>query len=143
MKLWRFAVVVTGLALSAAAAAQQMPRQDGRWKVQIQMQLPNMPTALPPMTMEQCLTPEDVKDPMQTVPRTGPGTQGGDCKMTDYQVAGSKVTWKMECTGSTAMTGTGEMVYADNAYAGTMTMNVQGQTMTAKVNGVRLGDCTR
>jgi len=140
----RSLVVLAVLGLSAAAAAQQMPRQDGLWKVQIQMTMPNMPMQLPPITTEQCVTPEDLKDPMRAVPQTqGPGGQPSNCKMTDHQIVGNKMTWKMECSGQNPMTGQGEMVYTDNTYAGTMTMNMQGQTMTAKMNGVRLGDCTR
>lgn len=134
--------VVVGLV--ATGDAQTPPRQDGLWKVQVEMQMPNMPMALPPMTAEQCITPEDAKDPMRTVPQAGgraPSSQ--DCKVTDYQTVGNKVTWKMECTGRSAMTGNGEMVYTNNTYTGQMIMTTQGQTMTMKMNGVRLGDCTR
>ena len=145
MKFRTVAVIAAVVGLSAAGLAQPMPRQDGRWKIQMQMQMPNLPVQMPPITMEQCVTPEDVKDPMRTVPqadRPG-GPNGANCKMVDYQTVGNKVTWKMECTGQNPMTGTGEMVYTDNTYAGTMTMLMQGQTMTMKMNGVRLGDCTQ
>jgi hypothetical protein len=140
----RVAGLVGLLALSTVAAAQT-PRQDGLWKVQIQMSMPNMPMQLPPITTEQCVTPEDLKDPMRTVPQpTTPGSpEAGQCKTTDFQNAGDKITWKMECTGGTPMSGAGELVYSGDTYAGTMTMTRQGQTMTAKINGVRLGDCTR
>jgi hypothetical protein len=134
---------VTGL--TAAATAQQMPRQDGLWKVQVQMEMPGMPMQLPPISMEQCVTPEDVKDPMRAVPPSGPAgnPNSPDCKMVDYQTVGNKVTWKMECTGSQKMTGVGEMVYTDDTYAGSMTMTTDGKTMMMKLNGVRLGDCSK
>lgn len=144
MSVRKVAGVAVVLTLSAAAAAQQGPRQDGLWKVQIQMQMPNMPTQLPPISTEQCITPEDVKDPMRAIPQPNtPGSPAADCKMTDYHSTGDTVRWKMECTGRTPMTGGGELVYSNDTYAGTMTMAMQGQTMTAKINGVRLGDCTK
>lgn len=135
-------VLVVGLA--ATGDAQTMPRRDGLWKVQVQMEMPNMPMAIPPMTQEQCITPEDLKDPIRTVPQSGGrGGNPQDCKMTDYQTVGNKITWKMECSGRSPMTGNGEMVYTNDTYTGQMLMNMQGQTMTMKMNGVRLGDCTR
>jgi hypothetical protein len=41
------------------------------------------------------------------------------------------------------MTGKGEIVYAENAYTGTMTMDMQGRGMTMKYTGKRLGDCRK
>ena len=41
------------------------------------------------------------------------------------------------------MNGTGEFVYADNSFTGAMKMNAQGQEMSMKYTGKRLGDCTR
>jgi len=42
------------------------------------------------------------------------------------------------------MTGKGQFVYAQDAYTGTMIMDMQGRgTMTMKYTGKRLGDCTK
>jgi hypothetical protein len=40
------------------------------------------------------------------------------------------------------MTGTGELLYSGDTYTGTMKMTMQGQEMTMKYSGKRLGDCT-
>ena len=137
----RVAVV---LGLSAAAFAQVPPRQDGRWEVKMEMEMPGMPAGMPPMTTIQCITPEEAKDPMKSMPQ-GRGGRGstGNCTVSDHKVAGNKVTWNMACTGAEAMTGTGEFVYAGDAYTGTMKMNRAGQVMTMKYSGKRLGDCTK
>ena len=46
--------------------------------------------------------------------------------------------------GRQPMTGKGLFTYEQNAYTGTMTMDIQGRgTMTMKYTGKRLGDCTK
>ena len=127
--------------LSAAALAQ--PRQDGRWEMKMEMNMPGMPPNMPPITTVQCITPEDVKDPQKAMPQ--PGGRGGasNCTISDHKVAGNKVSWKMACTGAEPMTGTAEITYTDDTLVGVMTMNRAGQTMTMKYTGKRLGDCAK
>lgn len=133
-----FVAVVVGLSVSALA---QGPRRDGRWEVKTEMEMPGMPMKMPPMTTTQCVTKEQADDPQRSVPQ-GRGAQN-NCKVSDYKVTGNKVTWSMKCEGPEAMSGTGEITYGDNTYEGSMTMNRQGQTMTMKYSGKRLGDCTQ
>jgi hypothetical protein len=64
-----------------------------------------------------------------------------DCKVVDQEISDNKVTWSMSCTTPQEMTGTGEFVYADDTFEGVMQMQMQGQTMSMKYNGKRLGDC--
>lgn len=137
------------LALSAAVFAQG-PRRDGRWEVTTQMEMAGMPggRGMPAMTATQCITKEQVDDPQKMTPQ--PPQRGGgqnDCKVSDYKVAGNKVTWTMKCTTPQEIDGTGDVTYGTDTYEGTMTMNMArgGQTMqmTMKMNGKRLGDCTQ
>ena len=132
------ATIVLGLSVSASG---QGPRRDGRWEVKIEMEMPGMPMKMPPMTTTQCITKEQAEDPQRTVPQPGRGAQS-DCKVSDYKVAGNKVTWSMKCEGPEAMSGTGEITYGENTYEGVMKMDHQGQAMTVKSSGNRLGDCT-
>ena len=134
------------LALSTAVFAQS-PRRDGRWEVTMQMEMPGMPGTMPPFTSETCVTKEQADDPQRAVPQQ-PGRGGqSDCKTEDYKMTGNKVTWAMRCTTPQPMTGTGEMVYTDNAYTGVMKMNMerggQPMAMTMKMTGKRLGDCAK
>jgi hypothetical protein len=145
MTFRRLVPAVALLVLSAPLLAQA-PRQDGRWQVTMEMSMPGMPAGMPPFSMEQCLTPEDVKNPQAVVPQgpgRGRGNQQSDCAVSDYQQSGNKVTWAMKCTTPQPMTGTGEMTYSGDSYAGLMTMNMSGQTMTMKMSGKRLGDCVK
>jgi hypothetical protein len=130
--------MVVGLSVSALA---QAPRRDGRWEVKTEMEMPGMPMKMPAMTTTQCITREQADDPQRSVPQ-GRGAPN-NCKVSDYKVTGNKVTWSMKCEGPDAMSGTGEITYGENTYDGVMKMVREGQTMTMKYTGKRLGDCPK
>jgi hypothetical protein len=139
MRLRKTLTVVGALALGVSLFAQG-PRRDGKWEVKMDMAMAGM--TLPTQTMTHCVTPQQAADPLRAVPQGGPGGRGGpgaDCKVSDYKIEGSKVSWTMTCP---QMTGTGEFLYAGETYTGTMKMSMQGQEMTMKYSGKRLGDCT-
>ena len=140
MSMRNAACVTVAVALSVSALAQS-PRRDGRWEVKTEMEMPGMPMKMPAMTTTQCITKEQVEDPQRSVPQ-GRGTPN-NCKVFDYKVSGNKVSWSMKCEGPEAMSGTGEITYGDNTYDGVMKMERQGQTMTMKYTGKRLGDCLK
>ena len=140
MKLLKAVLAAGVLACGVGVFAQAGPRVDGRWEIKIDMQMPGM--TMPTQTTTQCITPQQAADPVKQIPPTGPSGMAGDCKVSDYKVDGNKVSWKMSCEKE-RMTGTGEFVYAGATYTGTMSINTQGQTMTMKYSGKRLGDCTQ
>jgi hypothetical protein len=131
--------------LAGATVVAQSPIRPGRWEVVMQMDMPNMPVKMPEMKTMQCVTPEQAKDPASALPSGPQAGRGGksDCKVSDYNQSGNTVTWKMACTTPTPVTGTGELTFTDNSYAGTMKMNTAQGDMTMKVSGTRLGDCTQ
>ena len=146
MKLRIATVVGAVLALSIAAFAQNV-RRDGKWEIKMEMEMPGLPAGMPPMTTEQCITPEEANDPQKMAPPMGRGRGGrggGNCTVSDYKVDGNKVTYSMKCDGREPMSGTGEFLYAADSYTGVMTMDMGGRgTMKMKSNGKRLGDCTK
>jgi Protein of unknown function (DUF3617) len=143
MKVRALVVFVALLALSLSALAQ-MHRRDGNWEVKMEMDMPGMPANMPAMTTTQCVTPEEASDPQKAMPPQGRGGRGNqDCKISDYKVDGNKVSWSMKCEGKQPMSGTGEFVYAADAYTGLMKMDMGGRGMTMKYSGKRLGDCTK
>ena len=139
MKL-RYLMMTAGVMALAVSLLAQGPRRDGRWEVKMEMSMAGM--TMPAQTITQCITAEDAADPQKSMPQAGGRGNQSDCKVSDYKVDGNKVTWKMTCEKE-RMTGTGEIVYAAETYAGTMKMNAQGQDMTMKYSGKRLGDCTK
>ena len=138
----RAVVILAGLGVLSIPVAAQAPRMDGRWEVKMVMSMPGMPKEIPPVTTTTCVTPEEAKDPQKTIANAQRGQQS-NCKMKDYKVSGSKVTWSMACEGAEPMTGEGEYLYAADSYTGTVKMTRGGQVMTMKYTGKRLGDCTK
>ena len=136
-------VVVTLLAFGAVSLIAQGGMRPGRWATTVQMEMAGSPVQMPPMKQTRCVTPAEAKDPssLQSGP---PGGRGGknDCKVSDQKMSGNTMSWKIACTSPDAMTGTGEMTFADDSYTGTMKMNMTQGAMSMKMEGKRLGDCT-
>ena len=151
MRFRTLAAIAAVIGLSASALAQGAgPRRDGKWEVKIQMNIPNLPVAMPATTTTQCITPEEAADPKKMAPPQAPQGRGGNppkCEMTDYKVAGNKVTYTMKCEPPQAGTMTGEFVYGTESYEGTVKMDMdrggQPMSMTMAYSGKRLGDCTK
>jgi hypothetical protein len=140
---------VIGISVSLLA---QGARRDGKWEVTTEMSMQGMPAGMmPPTTVTQCITKEEAADPQKAVPQPPAGRGGppSDCKMSDYKADGNKVTYTMACTTPQPATVKGEIVYEGDKFTGTNTMNTtmgrggQAMTMTMKLTGKRLGDCTK
>jgi hypothetical protein len=130
-------LVASLVAIGAAVPLlAQSPMRAGQWEGTAQMDMPGM--QMPAMKSTQCVTPDQLKDPLNALP-TGPNP--GACKASDYKADGSKVSWKMVCQG---MSGTGELTFKGDTYDGTMKMSMgpQGE-MAMKLTGKRTGDCTK
>ncbi len=128
-------------AMALVTLVAQNPMRPGRWEVTMQMSMANMPMQLPPTKTSSCITAEQLaKDPTSGL-NTGAGSN--QCKVTDQKFSGSKVAWKMACTGQAAMTGEGEMTFMGDAYSGAMKMTTPQGAMTMQLAGKRVGDCTQ
>ena len=136
MKRTASAVIGVMLLLSTAAFAADGIRE-GYWEVTSQTEMPGMPMKIPASTIKHCYSKEDVKDQKKVIARDK------NCTMTDYKVAGNKVTWAMKCTGKSAGTFNGETIFSTDAYTSTMKMKSQGQNMTVKVKAKRVGECPK
>ena len=142
MNVRKFSVLVLCAAASVTLAAQS-PMRPGRWDVTTQIEMANMPMKMPEMKSTQCVTAEQLKDPASALANAPPGPDGKQtCKMSDYKTVGSTVSWKMACSGPQALSGSGEITFAGDTYAGITKMSTPQGEMTMKLNGKRLGDCT-
>lgn len=140
----RLAAILLVAGSFVALVVAQGPRRDGEWEVKMEMNMPGMPMTLPPTTTKQCITPGDASDPKRALPPQGRGGNQSNCTVSDYKVEGNVVSWSMACAGAQPMSGKGQFTYEQNAYTGTMTMDMQGRgTMTMKYTGKRLGDCNK
>jgi hypothetical protein len=110
--------------------------REGKWEITTKIEIPGMPTNMPPMKNTQCLTKKDF------VPENS--QPGQECKFSETKVSGNTVTWKMECNGKGGeMKGTGEITYSGDSFKGTMKMKMpqQDMEMTSHMEGRRIGDC--
>lgn len=127
--------------LCTAAFADPSPMQPGLWEITSEMDMPGMPMKLPPQTVQHCYTAADLAQGQNSVPQSG----DSNCKMTDYKVSGNTATWTMECTGPTAMHGTGTMTSTATSYSGSMHSVMQGPggntEMTTHWQAKRIGEC--
>ena len=128
-------ILMTALATVGSAASPQKP---GKWQSTMQMEMPGMPVKMPPITVNVCLTEDDVKDPQKSIPKD----PKSDCKIGDYKVDGSTVTWSMECPKQN-LKGKGSITYDSDSYTGQMEMTVGEQDMKMKYSGKYLGACDK
>jgi hypothetical protein len=133
-------VVLACCAIAVAAVVAQSPMRAGLWEVTTEMQMPGM--KMPEMKANQCVTPEQLKDPASALPKPSTDQAGKDaCKTSDYKASGNTVTWKMACAAPQSMTGAGELTFSGDTYAGTMKMTMPQGDMTMRLGGKRVGDC--
>jgi hypothetical protein len=137
------AAALMSCVVGAAALAAQNPMRPGRWEVTTQMQMANVPMKMPETKTTQCVTPEQAKD--VAIPGSSPmgrGRGADSCKTVDHKVSGNTVSWKAVCGPPQNTSGTGEIVFNGDSYAGTMKMTTEQGEMTMKMSGKRVGDCT-
>jgi hypothetical protein len=145
----RFLAALLSVAVVSGSLLAQTPgpRRDGNWQVTMEIDIPGMPQAMPPMTMNQCITKEQAADPSKLVPQGGGRGMPPDCKVSDMKSEGNKISWTMKCEGQTAMTGSGEFTFNGDTYTGLMKIDTdrggQPMTMNMKYAGKRLGDCDK
>lgn len=131
-----FAAILAFSTLPASAAAH--PQKPGKWQTKIEMEMPGMPMKLPPMTLETCVTEDDLKDPQKAVPND----PKSKCTIGDYKVDGDTVSWTVDCPQQQTK-GNGQITFTDSSYSGWMKMTVGEQEMKTKYSGKWLGECTK
>jgi hypothetical protein len=103
------------------------------WEVTSQMSMQGF--AMPAHTQRSCTT-KDSQEP------AGANAQPG-CTMRDLKVVGDKTSWRVECAGPPAMSGTGEITRTSaDAYSGTIRFSSAEGEMTTRLTGRRVGACT-
>ncbi|HEX4984605.1 MAG TPA: DUF3617 family protein [Burkholderiales bacterium] len=125
------ALAVASICLAGSALADG---PDDLWEITMKMEMAGMP-AMPSRTQNVCQR-KGSPDPTKV------GDKDSDCKTTDKVQSGAKVTWKFSCTKPTAMTGSGEVSFAGDAYQGVMKVKSEGMDMTQTFSGKKVGTCT-
>jgi Protein of unknown function (DUF3617) len=140
MNFWaRSAILFCAVMMPALAIAAGTPMKEGLWEITSTMEMPGMPYQPPPTTFRHCYTREDLRDEKQVLPK-----QQGDCKVADMKRNGSRIAWKVTCTGEHKGTGEGEIIFrGDTAYEGSMKFAMDEMKMTSRYKARRIGACTQ
>jgi hypothetical protein len=133
MKMRTLALCALAFALALPTFAS--PMKAGKWQITIQMDMPNMPMKMPPMTMTRCVTQAEADKPEPPKAK-----KDDDCAISDYKLTGNTATWKVECKKQN-MTGTGQMTFSADSYEGVNQFKMNDVEMTQKFTGKYLGAC--
>jgi hypothetical protein len=122
-------------------AAPQLASAQGnydQYDVTVKMEMVGMPMAMPPMMQRLCVK-KGARDE-DFVPRQE------NCRVSDSTRTGSRLTFKIACTGNNPMTGTGDFTFGASGYNGQMRLKgkMEGQDvdMTQTIAANRVGGCT-
>jgi len=138
MKIWMSCALFVGAVLMPAVTiAAGASMKEGLWEISTTMEMPGMPFQAPPSVYRHCYTREDLKDDKQVIPQ-----HQGDCRVTDMKRDGSRMTWKVVCTGENKGKGEGEIAFqGDSAYDGSMKIEMNDMKMTSRYKARRVGAC--
>lgn len=133
-------IVMTGLCALGQGAQAGPDIRTGLWETTVTTEMQGMPVGgIPPIIRQSCITPQDlVPDTRKT---------GEDCEMSETQVAGNEVSWRVSCDSEGMQTqGVGRITYQGDSYQGTIEMTMTGSPMgelrmTQRLSGRRIGDC--
>ena len=109
---------------------------DDQYDITVKMDMAGM--AMPPMSQRICV--KKGAGDQDFIPRQD------NCRVSDTTRSGSRLTFKMTCTGNNPMTGTGDFTFVANGYSGQIRMKgkMEGQemAMTQTIDARRVGGCT-
>jgi hypothetical protein len=140
--VWGLAVASTVALGAGNAHAVGVDMQPGNWELSVTMEMPGMAGMDKPMTVNQCIKPEDVKDPKAMAERTSKGNKS--CKVSEPKLDGKTMSFDFTCDkGGSGRT---EFTFDRTTYTGTTTILAPGGPngtikMVQHVKAKRTGDC--
>ena len=128
--------VAAGVCLLPMTQFAYAQGSDNQYEITVKMEMPGM--AMPPMSQRMCV--KKGAGDQDFIPRQD------NCRVSDTTRSGSRLTFKMTCTGKNPMTGTGDFTFVANGYNGQIRMKgkMEGQdmAMTQTIDARRVGACT-
>ena len=134
---WRRVLfVVAAMCTLAVAQVASAQGSDDQYDITVKMEMAGM--VMPPMSQRMCV--KKGANDGDFIPRQD------NCRISDTTRSGSRLTFKMACTGTNPMTGTGDFTFVANGYNGQIRMKgkMEGQemAMTQTIDARRVGGCT-
>ena len=133
----RTLILICVAALALPLFASDGPMKPGKWQITVETEMAGAPVKLPPVTMTECVTPEQAAAPEP--PKAGVGS---DCTVSDYKADGNVITWSVSCPKEN-MTGTGKITFSSDSYDGVTKMKMGDTEVTQKLSGKYLGPCDK
>jgi hypothetical protein len=129
--------LLAGVSLLQPSMAQSAEMiKPGLWEISTVIEMPGIPFQQPPQTVRHCISQQEAKDPVNTLPMSK------DCKILDLRSSENKINWKVECSGEMSGKGEGEIARkSDLSYEGTTKIQTQGIIFNMKHKGTRIGEC--
>ncbi len=132
-----FTVLIVSMLLVVGTAVAGPDIKPGQWKFTTKTKMHGAP-GMQNMsaTHVQCITQQD------RVPMSQDASQ--ECQVSDIDVKGDTVSWKMVCGGEGGqMDGTGQVTYRGDSMEGTMHLVIADSNMqiTNYITGKRIGAC--
>ncbi len=131
------------LTLSAPVLAQDL--SPGMWEISVEARVPASPGFAPaPFKLNQCLTPQDARDPGKLIGSiANPGATG--CTYGNSTLTGNSLRFTMKCAGTLDLRAAGEVSFTPSTLNGTIvsTSTIGGQKveMQSIVSARRAGNC--
>ncbi len=127
------AIVVTASALLFA----QSRLRPGQYEMTSEMT--SAGKAMPAMKVSECITAEVLKDQTKLLMSAA---DDQSCKVSDLVKAGDRMTFTFTCKeDGVEFVSRAEMNYGVDAYSGVVTTKTEGQVITTKISGKRIGEC--
>ena len=136
-------IVVTLLLPTSCVLADDVSA--GLWEISLAARVEAAPDFAPaPMTVTQCLTRADARDPSKLLASvTTPDS--GDCSFTERSYVGDHFRFKMQCSGALQMRSIGDVSISPNRIDGVITTSstVDGLPVELRslIHGRRIGAC--
>lgn len=109
----------------------------GLYEMTMDMSLPGK-SGPPAIGATQCLTAEDLKD-LGDPRNLMRAAEDEDCKVSDLVTAADRLTFNFTCAGESVSRA--EFNYGIDSYSGIATTKREGEVVTNKMSGKRIGEC--
>ena len=133
----RLLLLICVAAMASPLFASDGPMKSGKWQITVETEMAGVPVKIPPVTMSECVTPEQA-----AAPQPPKSDVGSDCTVSDYKVDGNVVTWSVSCPKED-MKGTGRIAFSSESYEGVTKMKMGDAEITQKLSGKYLGPCDK
>jgi len=137
-KNWRNYTVAAFLVLSTSTQAD-IDIHEGMWEITNTIEISGIHMKMPETKISQCISKKKI------VPRTDKKVNKY-CTVSDQQINGDTVTWKMKCTND--MHSDGSVTYHGETFEGvvrasTKVPHIGTMEMTIHTSGKRTGECKK